>query len=104
VAAAIAASPEQQRISTDVQAELTKSFSSAADTAQQYPQYSTQIIAGARSAFLDGANWAYAAGVVAVAVGAVLVWFLFPRKEQEQQLLAGYQAQDQPMAERDGVR
>jgi MFS transporter, DHA2 family, multidrug resistance protein len=96
VAATIAASPEQQQISTDVQAELTRSFSSAADTAQQYPQYSTQIIAGARSAFLDGANWAYAAGLVAVAVGGVLVWFLFPGKEQEQQLLASYEAQDQP--------
>src|SRR5262245_19237184 len=96
VATAIAASPEQQQISTNVQAELTKSFSSAADTAQQYPQYSTQIVAGAKSAFLDGADWAYGAGLIAVAAGAVLVWFLFPRREREQELLASYQAIDKP--------
>ena len=94
VAATIAASPEQEQITTSVQSELTKSFSSAADTAQRYPQYSEQIIAGARSSFLDGANWAYTAGLIAVAVGAVLVWFLFPKNEQERQLLAAYLAED----------
>jgi hypothetical protein len=94
VAATIAASPQQQQISSSVEAELTKSFSSAADTAQQYPQYSSEIIAGAKSSFLDGANWAYTAGLIAVALGAVLVWFLFPRKEREQELLAAYAAQD----------
>ena len=94
VAATIAASPQQQQITSSVQAELTKSFSSAADTAQQYPQYSTEIIAGAKSSFLDGANWAYAAGLIAVLLGAALVWFLFPRKQREQELLAAYAAED----------
>ena len=94
VAATIAASPNQQQVTTSVQAELTKSFSSAADTAQQYPQYSAQIIAGAKSSFLDGANWAYTAGLIAVAAGAVLVWFCFPKNQQEKQLLAAYQAED----------
>jgi DHA2 family multidrug resistance protein-like MFS transporter len=93
VAATIAASPQQQ-IPTSVQAELTKSFSSAADTAQRYPQYSAQIIAGAKSSFLDGANWAYAAGLIAVALGAVLVFFMFPKMEREQQLLASYLTED----------
>jgi hypothetical protein len=94
VAAAVATSPQQQQITTSVEAELTKSFSSAADTAQQYPQYSTEIIAAAKSSFLDGANWAYTAGLIAVALGAVLVWFLFPKKERERELLATYAAQD----------
>jgi len=94
VAATIAASPNQQQVTSDVEAQLTKSFSSAADTAQQYPQYSAQIIAGAKSSFLDGANWAYAAGLVAVLAGAFLVWFCFPKNDQEKQLLIAYQAED----------
>jgi MFS transporter, DHA2 family, multidrug resistance protein len=94
IAAAVATSPQQEQITSSVEAELTKSFSSAADTAQQYPQYSSEIIAAAKSSFLDGANWAYTAGLIAVALGAVLVWFMFPRKEREQELLATYAAQD----------
>ena len=45
------------------QAELTKSFSSAADTASRYPSsIQDQIIAGANTAFLQGDQWAYTAG------------------------------------------
>src|SRR5690349_6873442 len=73
---------------------LTKSFSSAADAAQQYPQHASQITAAAKQSFLDGADWAYTAGILAIALGAVLVFFLFPRKDREQQLLNGYQAED----------
>jgi hypothetical protein len=94
VAAAITAAPGGDEVTTSVQNQLTKSFSSAADVAQQYPQYAQQIIAGARSSFLDGADWAYTAGIVAVLVGAVLVFFLFPRREQEEQLLAAYHDED----------
>jgi MFS transporter, DHA2 family, multidrug resistance protein len=94
VAAAITAAPNGQQVTTSVQNELTKSFSSAADVAQQYPQYSQQIVAGAKSSFLDGADWAYTAGIIAVVVGAVLVFFLFPRREQEERLLAAYHAED----------
>jgi EmrB/QacA subfamily drug resistance transporter len=81
-------------VSSSVQSQLTKSFSSAADTASQYPQYSSQIIAGARSSFLDGADWAYTAGLIAVVVGAVLVFFCFPRHEREKELLAQYHRDD----------
>jgi hypothetical protein len=81
-------------VNSGVESELTKSFSSAADTASRYPQYSSQIIAGARESFLDGAHWAYTAGLVAVLIGAVLVYFCFPRHEREQELLAGYQQED----------
>jgi EmrB/QacA subfamily drug resistance transporter len=93
-AAAIAASPESGSVTDSVQSELTKSFSSAANTAEQYPQYATQIIDAAKSSFLDGADWAYTAGIVAIVLGAALVFFMFPRKEDEQRLLAAYQAED----------
>jgi len=49
--AAIAAAPDQQQISSSVENQLTKSFAGAVDTAQQYPQYASQISgrAGAES-------------------------------------------------------
>jgi len=77
-----------------VQAELTKSFASAEATAQQYPTYSDQIIAAAKSSFLDGDDWAYTAGLVAIALGAVLVFFMFPRHELEKALLEQYHVED----------
>jgi len=82
-------------LTSDTQAELTKSFSSAADTASRYPE-STQdaIIAGAKSAFLQGDQWAYTAGIVAVVLGAAIVFFLFPKRDEEERLLAQYHAQD----------
>jgi MFS transporter, DHA2 family, multidrug resistance protein len=57
-------------------------------------QYSTQIIAGAKASFLSGADWAYTAGIIAIVVGAAIVFFLFPKREQELQLLATYHAED----------
>ncbi|MDF3048490.1 MAG: putative transporter [Pseudonocardia sp.] len=94
VSAAIAASPQGQQITDSVRNELTKSFSSAADTAQQYPDYAAQIVEGAKSSFLSGADWAYTAGIIAILIGAAIVFFLFPTKESEQRLLAAYQAED----------
>ena len=49
---------------------------------------------GGQSSFLDGADWAYTAGIVAILLGAVLVFFLFPKREEEERLLAAYQAED----------
>jgi MFS family permease len=90
----IAGSPNGSKVNDDVQSELTKSFASAANTAARYPQYSSQIIAGARQSFVDGQDWAYAAGVIAILLGAALVFFCFPKKDEEQRLLASYQAED----------
>ncbi|MFI5028056.1 MAG: MFS transporter [Solirubrobacterales bacterium] len=94
VTAAIASSPEQAKVTDSVQAELTKSFSSAADTAARYPHYSQQIIAAARTSFLQGDQWAYTAGIVAILLGATLVFFLFPKRDEEKRLLAWYHAED----------
>jgi DHA2 family multidrug resistance protein-like MFS transporter len=92
--AAIASSPEQAKVTENVQGELTKSFSSAADVAQQYPHHSQQIIAAAKSSFLQGDELAYAAGIVAVVLGAGLVYFFFPKRDEEQRLLERYHAED----------
>ena len=81
-------------VSTEVEGQLTKSFSSAADTAQQFPQCSKQIIAAAQQSFIDGQDWAYVAGIAAVVLGAVLVFFVFPRHDRERELLAEYQRED----------
>jgi hypothetical protein len=68
----------------------------ATQVAQRYPQYASKIVAAAKSAFLAGDQWAYTAGIVAVLLGAVVVFFLFPGKEAEERLLARYHAEDQP--------
>ncbi len=93
-AAAATISSSGQNVSSSVENELEKSFSSAADLAKQYPHYSSQIIAAAKSSFLKGDHWAYAAGIIAVALGATLVFFFFPKHEREEQLLAAYHAED----------
>jgi EmrB/QacA subfamily drug resistance transporter len=84
-----------KNVTASTQAELTKSFASAADTASRFPAaMQDQIVAGAKTAFLHGDQWAYAAGVGAILLGATLVFFLFPRKQEEEQLLARYHAED----------
>src|SRR5262245_6168227 len=92
--AAITASPEASQVSTNVESELTKSFAGAEAVAQQYPQYSNQIIAAAKTSFLKGDDWAYTAGIIAVLLGAALVGFLFPKHEEERALLAAYHEED----------
>jgi DHA2 family multidrug resistance protein-like MFS transporter len=94
VAAAIAAAPNKEQITDGVASQLTKSFAGAEEIAEQHPQYAAQITAGAKESFLDGADWAYTAGIVAILLGAVLVFFMFPKKDDEERLLAQYHAED----------
>jgi hypothetical protein len=94
-AAASSSAPHSDAITTSVENELTKSFSSAEAVAEQYPQYASQITAAAKQSFLDGDQWAYTAGLVAVLLGAVLVYTMFPKRDDEQRLLAEYHAEDQ---------
>jgi EmrB/QacA subfamily drug resistance transporter len=90
-----------KHVTSSTQAELTKSFASAADTASRYPtSIQDQIIAGAKTAFLHGDQWAYTAGMIAILVGAVLVYFAFPKQQEEEQLLARYHAEDTARPER----
>jgi EmrB/QacA subfamily drug resistance transporter len=82
-------------VTDSTQAELTKSFASAADTASRYsPSIQDNIIAGAKTAFLHGDQWAYTAGLVAIVLGAALVYLMFPKKHEEEELLARYHAED----------
>jgi MFS transporter, DHA2 family, multidrug resistance protein len=84
-----------KNVTDSTQAELTKSFSSAADLAQRYPpSMHDQIVAGAKTAFLHGDQWAYLAGLIAVLLGAVLVFFVFPKRQEEEELLARYRVED----------
>lgn len=92
--AAIADSPNASSISASVQSTLTKSYASATELAQQYPQYQDQIVAAAKQSFVDGQDWAYVAGVIAVLLGGALVFFLFPKDQEEKELLASYAATD----------
>ncbi len=96
MAAAIAGSPNADQVTANVQGQLTMSYAGAAEVATQYPQYADQIIAAAKSSFLDGSQSAYLAGIVAVVAGAAIVFFLFPKRDEEARLLAQYHAEDQP--------
>jgi EmrB/QacA subfamily drug resistance transporter len=83
-----------KHISDSVASQLTKSFDGAEAIAKEYPQYSSQITAAAKTSFLQGDQWAYTAGIGAVLLGAVIVFFFFPKAERERELLAEYHAAD----------
>lgn len=89
---AIAASG--QNVTDSTQSQLQLSFASAENLAAQNPNYASQITAAAKSSFLEGDQWAYAAGAVAILLGAVLVFFMFPKKVEEEELRAAYHATD----------
>jgi DHA2 family multidrug resistance protein-like MFS transporter len=90
--AAIAGSGKD--VSESTQAQLQLSYASAESLAETHPQYASQITAAAQSSFLDGDQWAYAAAMAAVLVGMSLVYFFFPRKDEEESLRATYLADD----------
>ena len=90
----IAASTQADQVSDEVVAQLQKSFTGAEQVAARYPQYADAITAGAKQAFLDGADWAYTAGIVAILVGAALVLLRFTARDDERRLLGEYHAQD----------
>jgi MFS family permease len=94
VAKAIASAPNAQQVSSSLQEEFEKSFAGAVEIAKQYPQYSDAIIAAAKTSFLAGADLAYTAGMAAILAGAALVFFAFPKKDEEVRMLTRYHAED----------
>ena len=90
----IAGAPNAAKITDTTQDQLQQSFAGAENVAGQFPQYAAQITAAAKSSFLDGANWAYTAGIIAVLAGATLVFFMFPKQDEEIALLDQYHAMD----------
>jgi MFS family permease len=94
-AASAAIASSGKNVSDDLQGELTKSFSSATDTAQRYsPSIQDNIVAAAKTSFLQGDQWAYLAGIIAVVIGAVIVFFLFPKSREERRMLAEFAEMD----------
>jgi DHA2 family multidrug resistance protein-like MFS transporter len=104
IAAAVAASPNSAQVTSTVENELTKSFSSAEAVASQFPQYAKPVVAAAKTSFLQGANWAYAAGIIAIVLGAALVFFMFPTYDNERRLLRQYRAEDASATPSDAAR
>jgi DHA2 family multidrug resistance protein-like MFS transporter len=96
MAAAIGSAPTaaQQAMTANVQSQLELSYASAEVIAQQYPQYAPQITAAAKASFLQGDDSAYIAGIIAVLLGAALIFFKYPRKEDERKSVAEFHAQD----------
>ena len=90
----IGSSSEAASVTAETEATLQKSFTSAQALGEQYPQYASQIAQAARESFLVGANWAYGAAIVAGIGAIVLVWFAYPSKARESQMLAEYAEQD----------
>jgi len=88
-------SSSSPNVSSSVQEQLTKSFDGAQAIAKEYPHYSSQITSAAKSSFLQGDQWAYAAGVLAVLLGAIIVFYFFPKHDEEVRLLDAYQADDE---------
>jgi len=83
-------------LTSETEGILESSFASAEALASQpaYQEHADAIIAGARESFIQGQDWAYLAGIIAIALGAVLVALCFPAADGEEELLARYRAED----------
>ena len=53
-----------------------------------------ESFAAANSILTKPADCGLSAGLVAIVLGALLVFFMFPRRDEEQQLLRRYHAED----------
>jgi hypothetical protein len=94
IAAAVSSSPNADQVTSATENQLTKSFDGATAIAAQYPQYSSAIVSAAKQSFIDGQDLAYTAGIVAILLGALLVFFKFPKKDDEQRTLLEYASED----------
>ena len=95
VAKAIAASPNASQVSDHGADRAGEVVLERRERRAAVPaQYADAIVSGAKSAFISGDQWAYLAGIIAVLLGAALVFFRFPKREEERALLARYQAED----------
>ena len=93
--AAIASSAQQRKVTESVEGELTKSFSSAADTAAAVPALRKPdhrrrkgLLPAGRSVGLQPPASSRSCS------GALLVFFCFPKREEERSLLERYHAED----------
>jgi MFS transporter, DHA2 family, multidrug resistance protein len=94
MAAALATYPNASEVPTAAVSSVEMSYAGAQTVAAQYPQYAAQITAAAKTSFLAGDQYAYIAGIIAVLIGAALVFFVFPKRDEERKVLAQYHAVD----------
>ena len=92
ISQAIAGAPASvaSQITSETSDLLKKSFGSAEDIANKYPQYTQAIVDAAKQSFLEGAQWAYAAGIFVMLIGVIVTWFFFPRRDRERELYVEY--------------
>ena len=90
----ISGSSDADTVTDQTQAALTKSFSSAADLAERYPDNATEILSAAREAFVRGDFLAYASAIIVVLIGAVVVRIWYPNLTKERALMKEYAAED----------
>ena len=95
---ALAATGNSAEVPATVTNDLTMSYAGAQAVAAEYPQYATQITSAAKASFLAGDQYAYMAGILAVLLGMALVFFFFPKHDQEKALEMQYQAEDMAAA------
>jgi EmrB/QacA subfamily drug resistance transporter len=94
-ASQISGNPEAAKnVSDSTQTQLERSFGSAVTVAEQHKEYAPQIIHAAQTAFLNGSDSAYVVGIAAIVLGAVLVFFAFPKQDREIKLLQQFHAED----------
>jgi DHA2 family multidrug resistance protein-like MFS transporter len=94
---AFAALPPQQaqQLSQQAAATISQSFTGAEQVAKQFPQaQAQQLVAAARQAFVDGKTAAILFAVIACLLGLVVVWFLYPNKQDEEATYARVAGQD----------
>ena len=77
-----------------MQAQLTKSFASAEAIAAAVPAVLERRSSPREAVVPRRRDWAYTAGIVAILLGAALVFFMFPKQDEEKRLLAEYHAED----------
>jgi len=96
MATAIGSAPtaDQQAMTASVTSQMEMSYAGAETIAAEYPQYSTQITAAAKESFLAGDQYAYIAGIIFILLGAALVFFMFPKKDKEEAMLAKFHDED----------
>ena len=95
LATAIAAAPNVARRSpTATQDQLQQSFAGAESVASSSRSTRARSSPPRSRRSSTVPNWAYIAGIVAVLVGATLVFFMFPKQDEEEALLRQYHDTD----------
>ena len=83
MAAAIAATPDAADVTASAQSQLTMSFAGADDIAAQYPQYAARSPPPPSSPSSPATSGRTSPAIVAVLLGAALVFLMFPRRDDE---------------------